>query len=54
MTMPTPTPTKPPPSVAEQLAAKIARIAWLHADNQADRFPSFAARLAEAVMHEAA
>jgi hypothetical protein len=42
----TPT-TKTPPSAAEALAAKIARIAWLHTDNTADWFPSFQARLAD-------
>lgn len=49
-----PTPGKPPPTVAEALAAKLARLEWLHADNQADRFPSFAARLRRGEAGEAA
>jgi hypothetical protein len=48
--MPTPTTStqQPAPSIAEALAAKIARIEALHVENQADRFPSFQARLVAA------
>jgi hypothetical protein len=36
-----------PPTAAETLAAKIARIEWLRSDNEADWFPSFQARLVD-------
>lgn len=47
------TPQKTPPSHTAHLDAKLAKIAWLHQDNIADPFPSFQARLADALREAA-